>query len=1103
MAWRKWLVRGFVFSVLGSAALAALAYQHLTSSDAVREQVLKKLRTIFPGAAIALDSAGLRLLGHIQVRELRLLKPAGREKHEFAHIPSALIYHDKEKLAGGEMVLRKVDMARPTLRVVRGADGRWNVQDVLAPSDPTKPLPTVVAHEATVLLEDRYDAARPVSLELRNVSLTFINDPLPTVTIDAVGHTELLGKIEVHAVWQRATNDIRFTVQAANVVLSKALLDRFGPCLCPAGKLESVALSGSASVRVQGTRIPGSAGGAGGEEPAWNVGVQVSVKKTTVQHPLLPLPVEELDAELRYAGGELHVHDLRGRLGKAVVSGTAVGRLPCPDEDFEASLTLAHLELCDSLGERLPDKLKALGKLFQPHGPASVHLHCARRGGEWVKTAVGKESVVTLAPENMDICFDHFPCPLSRVTGAVHYQLANHRVLLDLTAHAGERPVTIRGHWQGAGTAADADIDIVATDVPIEPALIEALPDAVEPYIRAFHAAGLVDVKAKVRHKPGETGIDYDYLIRAHGGTVRWEHFPITVKDVAGLVHITPNRWEFREFRGRHQDGSVSLSGRSLDVAPGMPAGSQGIFLEITGKNVPLDADLARAIDAMPPLAKAWEVFQPSGRLHFTAGITRRGPRPEDLDVRVDVKGSTVQPRFFAYALDEFAGLFHFHDLRLDLRRVSAIHRVRSPADRNIAHRAVDHRAIDRAVDESDTPPAQFYLETGSVEVHPQGALYVVLPRLQAQNLRLDDDFCAGLPPSLRGIVESLNTTDPLRLQTEIIVSHEGDPGSMPDVYWDGQLWFKDASVTTGVPLKHVTGTLASKGRHNGKQLLGLSGNLVLDRVAVFNQPFRNVKAPFHVLEKQPERLLLGLNAPIFGGDVTGQVALDFAETPRFELNLTASQIDLEQFGRHNLGAKSQISGIAVGRLVLSGVGSDLGTLDGHGTVDVPNGKLYNLPLLLDLIKFLGLRWPDRTMFEEAHAQFAIRGRRARIQNLELFGNAVSFTGKGEVGLDGSDLAIEMYPSWARIEQLLPPALRSMPPAVSKNILTVEAKGKITGNPDDIRFVKKPMPIIVDPLMHLRDRMIGAPGATPPRLAPARPVETPAPPRRLELLGPQ
>ena len=121
--------------------------------------------------------------------------------------------------------------------------------------------------------------------------------------------------------------------------------------------------------------------------------------------------------------------------------------------------------------------------------------------------------------------------------------------------------------------------------------------------------------------------------------------------------------------------------------------------------------------------------------------------------------------------------------------------------------------------------------------------------------------------------------------------------------------------------------------------------------------------------------------------------------------------------------------------------------------------------------------------------------------SVELFGNAVSFTGKGDVNLDGTDLAVELYPSWARIEQLLPPVVRSVPPALSKNILTVEAKGKISGNPSDLKFMKKPMPIIVDPLLNLRDRVLGermpAPTIEPRGPMPAAPMPVSiAPPLR-------
>ncbi len=207
---------------------------------------------------------------------------------------------------------------------------------------------------------------------------------------------------------------------------------------------------------------------------------------------------------------------------------------------------------------------------------------------------------------------------------------------------------------------------------------------------------------------------------------------------------------------------------------------------------------------------------------------------------------------------------------------------------------------------------------------------------------------------------------------------------------------------------------------------------------------------------------------------MAGQIRVDFNSTVRYELNLTASQVDLKQFGKHNLGPKSELDGIAVGRLHLTGLGNGIDSLDGHGSLDVPNGKLYNLPLLLDLLKFLGLNWPDRTLFEELHALFGIHGHRVQLRKLDLLGNAISLTGKGEANLDGTDLHVDFCPTW-RLESLLPPAVRSVPPAISKSILTIEMRGKISEHSDrDLKFNKRWVPILVDPVLTLQQRLTGS-----------------------------
>jgi hypothetical protein len=1034
LAWHKWFVRGLVFSILASGVVGTLAYQHWTNPSAVGAQVLAKVQAMFPGAVVSLESASLHIFGYIRVHELRL---ARRDDPgvELAKIPSATLYHNKEKMLEGELSFRKIELHRPRLRVTRGPDGKWSVQGLCAPGKSGQPAPTIVVHDAEIQFEDKLPEGAPLKLELTGVNLTLINDPLETVLIEGVAQADLLGNVTLHGAWQRKSNDVSLTIKTHGTPLNDGLLARLG-CVCPCRKLEGLQIQGQADAEMHLTYRSGR------ERPfAYELGCHV--QKTTLKHPELPFPLNEIDAHLTFDGSELRLASLRARSGAAVIAAKAVGHMPCPEQDFSASVRAEHVELAEGLGERLPGKLRELMALYEPRGHATLEVDVARQGGQWAATANGTASRVTLLPEDVSACFQRFPYPLQRIQGALHYTLAQQHLAVDVVGYVHGRPVFIKGQSQGQSPHLELSYDIAATALPIDASLIAALPQPMRDVTAAFHLTGKVDVQANIRRHPTDDKFRGEYHICLHDASTVWDQFPYPLTNVAGRIDVFPTHWEFRNFHGEHGGGRVAIEVRSANV-DGQHA-KPGVIVDMIGKNLLFDEELRAALRTMPALAKAWETFRPSGRFNVTAAVERRGKEPDDLEVSVDVQGPTVQPGFFPYPLHDVAGHFHLKDQRLDVRRLSATHDL-----------------------------ARWYLDKGAVELHPAGAFYAKLPDLQAEQLVLDPELIAALPAKFRDAAVGLRCPDPLRFKTDLIVSH-GGPGALPDVWWRGQVWLDDAKMTAGLPLTHVKGTIASEGRHNGKQLVALDGNLALERAALFNQPFRNARARFLVQEDLPELLKIDLVAPIFGGDVAGNAAVDFQKGPRYELNVTASQIDLEEFGRHNLGSDSKLSGFAVGRLYLEGIGSDLDTLDGYGSLDVPNGKLLNLPFLLDLIKFLGLRWPDRTMFEELHAQYAIRRRRAIINNLELFGNAVSFTGKGEINLDGTDLQLELYPSWARIEQLLPPAVRSMPPTLSKNLLTVEARGKITGDSKDIKFTKRPVPLLVDPLLHLRDRLVNSP----------------------------
>jgi len=221
------------------------------------------------------------------------------------------------------------------------------------------------------------------------------------------------------------------------------------------------------------------------------------------------------------------------------------------------------------------------------------------------------------------------------------------------------------------------------------------------------------------------------------------------------------------------------------------------------------------------------------------------------------------------------------------------------------------------------------------------------------------------------------------------------------------------------------------------------------------------VRVPLVVRKDSPDILRLpGLSAELYGGALGGEARVELGSIFRYELLLRASQVQLEQFGRRNLGSGVELSGLATANLHLKAEGTDLSGLSGSGNVKVPNGKMYRLPLLLDLLKWLGLRLPDRTAFEQAQATFAIEGDRIRIDQLDLFGNAISVRGQGTLKIDGSDLNLDLNADWGRIAQLLPPGINDLSREISNQLLRIKVRGEV----GKVRFEKELVPIVTDPL---------------------------------------
>jgi hypothetical protein len=572
--------------------------------------------------------------------------------------------------------------------------------------------------------------------------------------------------------------------------------------------------------------------------------------------------------------------------------------------------------------------------------------------------------------------------------------------------------------------------------------------------------------------KPGNAQTEVRGEIDFRRLTICYDAFPYPLEDVTGTLRMvfgTRSRLEFQNIRGRHNGGEVTLSGAD-DI------GSAGnvLALTVTGAGVPFDGDLARAV-AKLKLQSVWRALGPRGRLNFTARLShidRAAPPnmpkpPGEIEVVFDrLHADAMIPDFLPYELDDVRLAFRYARNRVTLTDFQGTHgatRVR--------------------------------IASAEILAKPGGGMWGQFQNTQFTPLIADDELLGALPSGLRNAVMALEPAGAMSLNAgKLIVdlsptTSETDTRTTsvrpvaafrtpaadsvaPWIYWENVvLKFAGASVKCGVRLDTVFGELGTRGEYRNGRLGAVEGNLELTQATLFRQPVQNIHTQ---LVMDPDRApgvlqVRNIKGNMYGGSVSGQARVIFEPTLRYDLSLVGLQLKLEEIARANrLAANAQLSGKAMVQIVLEGQGRDLANLRGGGSLDVPKGRIYDLPPLLDLLKFLKLRTPDGTAFEEGHARFVIQGKRVHVDEFDLIGGLVNLTGEGDMNLDGTDVKLDVYPIWSRIVQAMPAQAREIPTSVSRGFYKIELRGALGGNLD---FRGEMLPGVAEPMRRLLARM--------------------------------
>jgi len=660
--------------------------------------------------------------------------------------------------------------------------------------------------------------------------------------------------------------------------------------------------------------------------------------------------------------------------------------------------------------------------------------------------------------------------------------------------------------------------------------------------VQIHQAQGVNRCESTIQVSVHEAAINYDYFpypLRNIRGRVCVRIAAATPDrplrpDLPLAPAVDTDRVEIRNFEAAHADGKLWLDGDSEPVAG---TADRRLTLSIKGEGLPFDADFKAALGTLKAF-DLWRAVSPRGTFTFGADveIVERGRRASatavlsdspsrvvvptslttlpgeppfdaasDLKLAVNFKGPTVTPEAFPYDFEQLSGVVRYAGGRVELVGLAARH-----------------------------GGAAWNLDAAEVRFGRDGEVWANVGGVRVRPLAFDADLLQALPLKARESARALKLRGPADLHVEqIVVSFPGASGAAPAVgptapiptaggqvargqsaaarnpvaWWAGKLYFRGAGFDLGGDWDEVHGAVASTGRYDGDRWNAVLGNVWLDRATLARLPLTNVKVGYAVAPQKPDPArpgslipveidFLDLTANLYHGTLggVGRVRLGApGEEPSFRLKLNGSGVRLDELAAQTkLAGGGELRGLAQGTLDLQSAPdprTGLSVLTGTGEVDILNARLYNLPVMMPLLKLLKLQTPDQTAFEEAHAQFELRGERLRVTQIDLIGTALSLGGAGELDLKGDEVRFEFYTVWSQaLRRWLTTPLGDVTSFLSGNLFKIEMV-KSPGRAMEYR--PQMLPVVTEPVKaiaeRLRNRLATAPAdPVPVQRQPAR-----------------
>jgi hypothetical protein len=669
--------------------------------------------------------------------------------------------------------------------------------------------------------------------------------------------------------------------------------------------------------------------------------------------------------------------------------------------------------LDERLFETLPDSMQEVWHKFFPKGEIDLSARLAFNGQSW-----HAEELTATCLNVSFLPYIKFPYRLERGTGRL--RLADDALSVDLTAYNGASEVRIHGNIHHPGPDFTGEIKAEAPVVRFDDHLLAALPESSRGVVRSLRPSGTFHCFVRCGRSDPRQEIDRYVWGRLNHCSIQYDKFPYPLNNIRGVFEMKGSDWTFTELEGTNDTGIVRCNGhfKPIDV------GSE-LLLSFTASNLPLEEELREALVMNPRAQQLWTSLRPRGQvdMSYCQVLYRTGEGKPMVDFRIEPRGdsTSIEPMAFPYRLEKLRGLLYFRDGQITIDRMRGEHgRTRV-----------------------------FVL--GECHAAPDGGWQLNLNDLTIDQLHADRELVQALPGRLKKVVSELNPSGPINMRGSLHLIGGPSPEIPIQASWDLSLAFNQISIDAGVPIESLAGGMRLIGNYDGQRAQA-RGNLSFDSLIYKDWQFTDVAGPIWIDDQrvvlgrdadppEPGRLPRHITANFYGGAIEGDCWVNLGPTPRYSLQADLKSADLARLTSETISGRQRLSGKVLARLELSGQPRGQHTMRGGGSVQLRDADIYQLPLMVALLKILSVRPPDTTAFTESDIEFRVHGNHIYFDRMNFNGDAISLRGNGEMNFD-KEIHLNFHAAVGKRELPIP-ILREVVKGASQQFMQLHVEGTV------------------------------------------------------------